>query len=207
MRHLHQPQGRLQAALGRHLSLPFTTGSQELAVTKDSHKTVLLKTLSTRKSSRHPTLGCRRGILALLAAGMKDKPFPCLCSIPHLFKHPHALRLTSLQKPNEYLPPESRPLVSSGGAGRCCVARPECGTAGVRHCPFSAQKWLCCSVSSLSPAVAPLSAGGERVPPGSRGCSALWRSPAVSAPPAARRPRFPSCLSHPHFCYHSGRAS
>lgn len=128
MRHLHQPQGRLQAALGGHLSLPFTTGSQELAVTKDSHKTVLLKTLSTRKSSRHPTLGCRRGILALLAAGMKDKPFPCLCSIPHLFKHPHALRLTSLQKPNEYLPPESRPLVSSGGAGP--VLR---GTARVWH--------------------------------------------------------------------------
>lgn len=75
----NQPQGRLQAALGGHLSLPFTTGSQELAVTKESHKTVLLlKILSTRKSFRHPTLGCRRGTLALLAAGMKD-------NLPHAF--------------------------------------------------------------------------------------------------------------------------
>lgn len=197
IRHLNQPQGRLWAALGGHLSLRFITGSQELAVTKDSHKTVLLlKILSTRKSFRHPTPGWRHSIPALLAAGMK-------ANLPHAFAASLPVQTSSCLKTHQ--PTETKltftSRVTTSGqqrrAGPGCVARPG----------FSTQKWLRCSMSLPSPAVAPLSPGRDRVLTGSRGCGALWRSPGVSAPPTAQRPRFPSLLSQPHFCYRSERAS
>lgn len=171
MRHLNQPQGRLWAALGGHLSLRFITGSQELAVTKDSHKTVLLlKILSTRKSFRHPTPGWRHSIPALLAAGMK-------ANLPHAFAASLPVQTSSCLKTHQ--PTETKLTFTSRDttsgqqrrAGPGCVARPGCGTARVQHTKVAALLH-----------VSPVTRGGSVVPgrgPGADGLAGLWRPLAV----------------------------